>query len=319
MRWHRPLLVLAAAMAVLTVISAGGLLFDDRMLLGQPIWLKPLKFSISFMLYALTLAWMLSFVGRGRRLAHVAGTFIAVSGFAEVALIAWQAARGTRSHFNVATDYDNNIWIAMGATIGVLYVATLVVAVVLFWTKIADRTSQWSIRLGVVLAMFGMGVGGLMLRATPSQQAQIDADMETVVGAHSVGVDDGGPAMPFTGWSTTGGDLRVGHFVGMHALQLLPLLAIVLTGLARRPRFAALLVPARNLRLVVLAAGLYAGLIALVTWQALRGQPLTHPDTTTVVAAGLLVVLAVGGVSIALKRPVPEGPSTRPVAVPQAR
>ena len=48
LRWHRPLMVFAAAMALLTLVSVGGLLFDDRMLIGVPIWLKPLKFAISF-------------------------------------------------------------------------------------------------------------------------------------------------------------------------------------------------------------------------------------------------------------------------------
>ena len=90
-----------------------------------------------------------------------------------------------------------------------------------------------------------------------------------------------------TDWSTTGGDLRIPHFIGMHALQALPLLALLLTALARR--FAPLRDDDVRARLVVVAAAAYAGLLALLTWQALRGQPLIHPDIVTVGAAVVLV------------------------------
>ena len=42
-----------AAMAVLTVVTAIGVFADDRVLTGVPIWLKPFKFAVSFVLYAL--------------------------------------------------------------------------------------------------------------------------------------------------------------------------------------------------------------------------------------------------------------------------
>jgi hypothetical protein len=40
---------------LLLVVSAVGLAFDDRVLLGAPVWLKPFKFAVSMAVYGTTL------------------------------------------------------------------------------------------------------------------------------------------------------------------------------------------------------------------------------------------------------------------------
>ncbi|MBO0793244.1 MAG: hypothetical protein J2P36_20160, partial [Ktedonobacteraceae bacterium] len=101
---------------------------------------------------------------------------------------------------------------------------------------------------------------------------------------------DGGPGLPFVGWSTEGGDLRIPHFVGLHALQVLPLFWWLFL---RRSR---LLRDGHRVALVWTISVGYLGVVGLLTWQALRAQPLIAPDAYTLNAFAILisaVVLAV--------------------------
>jgi hypothetical protein len=300
-RLHRPLLWLTGLLAVLALVSLAGLLVDGRTVNGHPAWLKPLKFAISFALYGATLAWMVRHVRRGRWIAWWSATVAAVATAAEVGAIVSQAARGRASHFNVATPYDSAVYGLMGQLALVIWLSTVVLAVVVSIQRHADRATLWAIRWGMALSLAGMLVGVLMAQPTAAQLRAADSGAVLAVsGAHGVGVPDDGPAMPLTGWLTTGGDLRVAHFAGIHALQALPLLAWLLTMLARR--YAWLAAPAVRVRLVTVGAFGYGGLLALLVWQALRGQALLQPDGRTLLAAaGLLATVIVGAVS----RPVP--------------
>ncbi|MFC4945611.1 hypothetical protein [Pseudonocardia sp. GCM10023141] len=58
-RGHAGLFGFAVVMAAATVVLAVVALFDQRTLLDAPLWLKPIKFTVSFTLYGATLAWML--------------------------------------------------------------------------------------------------------------------------------------------------------------------------------------------------------------------------------------------------------------------
>ncbi len=305
--WHRPLVVFSAAMAALAVVSAVGLVVDDRMLVGAPIWAKPFKFAVSFTAYCLTLAWMLTLLTRGRRIGRWAGHVVVLTSLAEMVIITVQVVRGKRSHFNTATAFDSALWDAMGMTIVVLWAATLVIAVLLLRTRLTDRATALAVRGGLLIALAGAALGFPMALPSESQRAAGNLDTADVIGAHSVGVPDGGPSMALTGWSTTGGDLRAPHFVGMHALQLLPLFLIALVLLA--PRFAPLRDAGVRLRLVRVAVGGHAALVALITWQALRGQPLIHPDGATLTVAGAILAAVAYGTWRALRPAAPARPA----------
>lgn len=300
--WHRPLMAFAGLMVVSTVVSVGGLLFDDRVLTGAPIWLKPLKFSVSLGVYAATWAWMLSLQRKPRRWLHWTATVVAILGTVEMVIIVFQAARGTLSHFNAEGAFNVALFAVMGASITVVWVMNLVQAIVLMRENLAERPIAWGIRLGALLSLVGMAVAFLMTGPKPEQLDAMRAGASvSAIGGHSVGVPDGGPGMPITGWSTEAGDLRVPHFFGIHALQALPLLAFgLLTASRRWPRLR----PERvRTRLVLIGSAGYAGLLGVTIWQALRGQSLIAPDALTLGVAGLIVAAAVLGTLAALSRP----------------
>src|SRR4051794_3777159 len=299
-RESRALAAFIVAMAALAAVCVTGLALDPRLLGGQPIWAKPLKFSVSFVLYAATLAWMISLVPapRPRRGARRAGTAVATAGTIEMVAIVGQVVRGRASHFDVATPLDTAVWATMGTTIVVLWVATAAIGVLLLRERTLPVDTAWAVRLGLVVTLLGMGVAFLMTSPTGAQIAAAQATGSMpAAGAHAVGVPDGGPGLPLLGWSTTGGDLRIGHFVGLHALQGLPLLALVLIVLAGR---VAVLREARvRARLVGVAGAAWAGLTLLLVWQALRAQPLLAPDTLTLgVAMALVVATAVATLTV---------------------
>lgn len=291
--WHRPLMAMVLVCMVLLLVSGVGLLLDGRTINGESVWLKPAKFAISIAVYNTSLAWLLHLTHRWRRVGWWMGTFIAVVGVAEMAAIIGQAARGRMSHFNAATPMDAALYSFMGFMITTLWVATFVIAVLLMRQRIRERSTTWAIRIGVGIALLGMGVGPLMSRPTSEQAEALIEDGSDIIGAHTVGLPDGGPGLPVLGWSTVGGDLRVGHFIGMHGLQAMVLLALVLIALSTRfPRLADDDV---RRRLVAVAGAFYLGLTGLTVWQALRGQSVVAPDVLTSVVAGGLVTLAALG------------------------
>src|SRR5215204_6379553 len=287
--WCRnpPLVALVLAMLVLAAIALLGLIVDPRVITGAPAWMKPLKFAISIAIYGATLLWMLTFIpDRPRLVAAISwGVFL---GFGiEMVLIVMQVLRNTTSHFNVATSFDAAVFMTMGAAISGMWLLNAAVAFVLARRRFAESPIVWGVRLGLIAGLLGMTVAFLMTRPTPDQGAQLAATGSSpIVGTHAVGVEDGGPGLPVVGWSTQGGDLRVAHFVGLHGLQILPLLGLALA------RFGPAWLPMRDRsRLVGVASAFWIALVLLLTWQALRSQSLIAPDALTLSALGLLIAM----------------------------
>jgi hypothetical protein len=234
----------------LAVLALNLLPFDHRLVTGALVWVKPLKFSLSIIAFAWTLGWLLADLPAvAQRSVRLLSWSVAVSMVAEQAVIFVQAARGTTSHYNVRSTFDGALFSVMGVFIMVNTLMT-VWALYLAWRHRPHGPASyvWGMRLGLLVFLVGSVLGGFMIH-----------NMQ-----HTVGAPDGGPGLPGLGWSTRAGDLRTAHFLGMHALQALPLLGWVLS--RRVPRRAALLTWA--------GAFAYAGLVGWLFQLAMRGVPL---------------------------------------------
>lgn len=312
--WHPPLMALSALMVAMAGVCAVGLATDPRVLVGAPIWLKPFKFAVSIAVYSVSWAWLVSRMGpRNRRRAALLSTGLVGLFALEYVIIVGQVLRGQLSHFNETTPLNATLFGIMGTSIVVIWTGTLVLSWMLLSERVGDVATTRAVQLGALLSVAGAGLGALMVGPTADQRAAMaDGTFDGVMGAHSVGAPDGGPVMPITGWNTEVGDLRVPHFFGLHALQALPLILLGLALLGRRfPRLAEVRVRSR---LVWVAAGGYLAVMALLVWQAERGQSVIHPDALTLGTFAVIVAAVAVGAALVLRQAADDRPLPAPAA-----
>lgn len=272
-RFDRPQLIFAGISALAAFAAAVLVFTDPRVLLGAPLWMKPFKFFISAALLSATLAYLIPRIKKSRRLVQLASWVIIVSLSVELVLITWAAARETTSHFNVSSPLAISIWAAMAGFITAVWVATMLLTLVYVRSGEGDAKIKRAFSWGLFISLVGMGVAFLMTGPTSDQLA----DFQGIAGAHTVGARDGGPGIPLFGWSTVAGDLRIPHFVGLHALQVLPAAVWML-----RSR-----VTKRGIDFLALG---YLSLLVLLTFQALIGQSIVQ--TSLEFAVGMLLAIA---------------------------
>jgi hypothetical protein len=290
-----PLTVTGVLMAAALVPALTGLWLDPRVITGAPAWLKPAKFAVSTAIYVLTLAWIFTYLPEWARTRRIVGRATAGILIVEVGAIYVQAWRGTTSHFNVGTPLDATLFAAMGIGIVMQLLASVAVAVALWRQRFGDAALGWALRLGMFVSIVGASTGGLMTKPTAAQLADARATHRMpVAGAHTVGAPDGEPGLAGTGWSLSHGDLRVPHFLGLHAMQVLPVVALLLT----RRRGS----DARAVRLTFVAAGSYFALFALLLVQALSGESVVAPSPAFVTAFALWALTTGIGLAVAMRR-----------------
>ena len=264
---RRAALQIAVACGVLALPTLGALLVDGRQLSGVSVWAKPLKFQVSLALHWATVAWLLGCMEPARWGAPLVRWSLRVAAGAtvvELLYIVLQAARGRASHFNNDTVLEAVLYTALMGGGAVLIVATTAALGVAVWRAPRDgqRSAMW---LGAVMGLVLSSVLTLLV-AAPLSSGVIDGPGPWVGGLRS-----NGAGLPVLGWSTTGGDLRVPHFVATHLLQVLPAIGWLMNTWAAGPVAGRAAWAGRS---VWITGALGALLVAMTFIQAVSGQPL---------------------------------------------
>lgn len=210
---------------------------------GVNAWYKPLKFALSIAILSWTVGWYLGYLPRTAYTSSAVCIIVVTLGF-EIVYIGYQAGLGKSSHFNVSTPVHRMLFALMALAAALASLSVGAIGLLFFLSDFPQLPAYyvWAIRFGLVLFVIfsfqGFAMGARL--------------------AHTVGAADGGKGLPFLNWSLSHGDLRVAHFVGMHALQVLPLASYYVL---------------KSVLLTFVAALAYGLLAAVVYRQALRGEP----------------------------------------------
>jgi hypothetical protein len=181
-------------------------LFDSRELLGVSIWNKPLKFFISTTILFWTVGWIMADIQNKNAVSFISrGIFLLLS--AELILISYQAIQGKISHFNISNPVDGAIF----GTMGILIFLNSLLFVYLLFLISREKTLPKGYKLGVQLGLIIFLIGGY--------EGYLMAGRLS----HTVGAMDGQEGYLLLGWAKAYGDLRIFHFLGLHALQVLAL------------------------------------------------------------------------------------------------
>ncbi len=221
---------------------------SENNVLGINAWIKPLKFYFSIGLVSWTLSWLLVYVQK-QKAVKIFSVVTVSTMLIEMIIITWQAANGRLSHFNVSSPLYGMLFSIMGIAIAIFTLWALYIDILFFRQKefplwMSDGY-KWGIRWGLLFFAIFAFEGGLMAAMLH----------------HTVGAPDGGEGLPLLNWSKFYGDLRIAHFFGMHALQLLPFVGFYF---------------AKTKVQINLLSAIYFLFVTLLFWQALMGYPLIN-------------------------------------------
>ncbi len=210
---------------------------------GVNAWYKPFKFAFSTLTFVWAMAWYCYYLPNFN-ITLFNWSVIVLLGF-EIVYIAFQASKGQLSHYNISTPVYSALYSMMALAASAVTIYTAYVGFLFFKYSFPELPTYyvWAIRFGIIIFVIfsfqGFAMGSRL--------------------NHSVGALNDNSNIFILGWSKIVGDLRVSHFIGMHALQVLPFLSFYFL---------------KNSKLTLVLSLVYGLLATLSLIHAFKGKPL---------------------------------------------
>ena len=223
--------------------------FSNIRVTGANAWFKPFKFALSVAVFSWTMGWYTYNLIAPGPVSVYTWAIIILLGF-DIVYIALQAGKGQLSHYNSSSPVYSFLTIMMAFAAVIVTFWTGYIGILFFNVDLIRNLPDYyvlSIRIGILLFVIFSFQGALMGSRLK----------------HTIGGPDGDPGLPVVNWSTKHGDLRIAHFIGIHALQVLPLLSWYVF---------------KNTIVTATTGLLYALLAVLTVVRALQGKPLIRYD-----------------------------------------
>jgi len=222
---------------------------------GAVSFRKPIVFGLALGLNAWSFAWIMTYLPKLKKTSWTILIIYLTASILEFIPITWQAWRGLPSHFNTLDPLSAFFWMIMGnAVIGLVITVVAMTFWGMFWLK-APSNYKIAIKVGLLILLFGQGLGGWII----SNAAITGGENPEALLQQEGGFEDA---------STYGeaGNMKLPHFLALHAVQFLPLLAIFTQFTLWKER--------RKKNVLWLASAGYVGLMSVVLFQVFNGLTL---------------------------------------------
>ena len=279
--YQKALYIMGTLLFISGIFHYGVWLVQGGSMSGPISWRKPIIFGLSAGVTSLSLSWVMSFLPKHRIRGWLLAGSLGIAFIIEVFLIAMQQWRGVPSHFNFSTTFDSIVFSIMA---NMIILIEIIIVILTVWSLIAlkgiSTSFVWAIRLGLVLLVVSQIFGNLIV------QNGLPKVLDFQTGEY---ISEGTKSAYIFGEA---GSMKMPHALTLHAIQLLPLLAFLLS-------FTNWSESGRTRAVIVAAVG-YIGMVAVSTTQTFSGLALLDLSLLGALGLAVSVILIAMAYAIAL-------------------